>query len=237
MALTSHDDIPTEVLDGAVKEYSRDKVYVLTALVPRRRHGGRGAHLRRAGLPGLVGRAAGPGAHGVDGGQVLHRRLRLHLPPLRQAAAHPGLLHRRGSQALEHAVWRSNPVAMARSTTRAVDMTASAIIPGTRKSIGRRRAGGQHVDQREEDQEHHGDAEGEQHRLAPSRASAPARCGSGRPRPAHRRPGAGGRVDWSTATAGTSPVIGRQPQEHVLEALAPGAQVGQGQVVLGQPAR
>jgi cytochrome c oxidase subunit 4 len=32
MALTSHDDIPTEVLDGAVKEYSRDKVYVLTAL-------------------------------------------------------------------------------------------------------------------------------------------------------------------------------------------------------------
>jgi hypothetical protein len=32
MALTSHDQIPTEVLDGAVKEYSRDKVYVLTAL-------------------------------------------------------------------------------------------------------------------------------------------------------------------------------------------------------------
>jgi len=32
MALTSHDDIPTELLDGAVKEYSRDKVYVLTAL-------------------------------------------------------------------------------------------------------------------------------------------------------------------------------------------------------------
>ncbi len=32
MALTSHDPIPTEALDGAVKEYSRDKVYVLTAL-------------------------------------------------------------------------------------------------------------------------------------------------------------------------------------------------------------
>ena len=32
MALTSHDPIPTQVLDGAVKEYSRDKVYVLTAL-------------------------------------------------------------------------------------------------------------------------------------------------------------------------------------------------------------
>ncbi len=32
MALTSHDQIPTEVLDGAVKEYSRDKIYVLTAL-------------------------------------------------------------------------------------------------------------------------------------------------------------------------------------------------------------
>ena len=32
MALTSHDQIPTEVLDGAVKEYSRDRIYVLTAL-------------------------------------------------------------------------------------------------------------------------------------------------------------------------------------------------------------
>ncbi len=32
MALTSHDDIPTDVLDGAVKPYSRDKIYVLTAL-------------------------------------------------------------------------------------------------------------------------------------------------------------------------------------------------------------
>jgi cytochrome c oxidase subunit 4 len=32
MALTSHDEIPTDVLDGAVKPYSRDKVYVLTAL-------------------------------------------------------------------------------------------------------------------------------------------------------------------------------------------------------------
>ncbi len=32
MALTSHDPIPTEALDGAVKAYSRDKVYVLTAL-------------------------------------------------------------------------------------------------------------------------------------------------------------------------------------------------------------
>jgi hypothetical protein len=32
MALTSQDPIPTKVLDGAVKEYSRDKVYVLTAL-------------------------------------------------------------------------------------------------------------------------------------------------------------------------------------------------------------
>jgi hypothetical protein len=32
MALTSHDQIPTQVLDGAVREYSRDKIYVLTAL-------------------------------------------------------------------------------------------------------------------------------------------------------------------------------------------------------------
>ena len=32
MALTSHDPIPTSQLDGAVKEYSRDRVYVLTAL-------------------------------------------------------------------------------------------------------------------------------------------------------------------------------------------------------------
>jgi cytochrome c oxidase subunit IV len=32
MALTSHDEIPTELLDGAVKEYSRDRVYVLTAI-------------------------------------------------------------------------------------------------------------------------------------------------------------------------------------------------------------
>ena len=32
MALTSHDDIPTELLGGAVKEYSRDRVYVLTAI-------------------------------------------------------------------------------------------------------------------------------------------------------------------------------------------------------------
>ena len=33
MAVTSHDAVPTQLLDGAVKEYSRDKVYVLTALV------------------------------------------------------------------------------------------------------------------------------------------------------------------------------------------------------------
>lgn len=32
MAITSHDDVPTSVLDGAVKDYSRDKVYVLTAI-------------------------------------------------------------------------------------------------------------------------------------------------------------------------------------------------------------
>lgn len=32
MALTSHDQVPTQVLDGAVREYSRDKIYVLTAL-------------------------------------------------------------------------------------------------------------------------------------------------------------------------------------------------------------
>lgn len=32
MSLTSHDDIPTTVLDGAVRDYSRDKVYVLTAI-------------------------------------------------------------------------------------------------------------------------------------------------------------------------------------------------------------
>lgn len=32
MTITSHDDVPTTVLDGAVKDYSRDKVYVLTAL-------------------------------------------------------------------------------------------------------------------------------------------------------------------------------------------------------------
>lgn len=32
MAITSHDDVPTSALDGAVKDYSRDKVYVLTAI-------------------------------------------------------------------------------------------------------------------------------------------------------------------------------------------------------------
>jgi cytochrome c oxidase subunit 4 len=32
MSITSHDDVPTEVLDGAVKAYSRDRVYVLTAI-------------------------------------------------------------------------------------------------------------------------------------------------------------------------------------------------------------
>lgn len=32
MAITSHDPVPTQVLDGAVREYSRDKIYVLTAL-------------------------------------------------------------------------------------------------------------------------------------------------------------------------------------------------------------
>jgi len=31
--ISDHDPVPTTVLDGAVKEYSRDKVYVLTALV------------------------------------------------------------------------------------------------------------------------------------------------------------------------------------------------------------
>lgn len=33
MSVSTHDPVPTNVLDGAVKEYSRDKVYVLTALV------------------------------------------------------------------------------------------------------------------------------------------------------------------------------------------------------------
>lgn len=32
MTITSHDDVPTTALDGAVKDYSRDKIYVLTAL-------------------------------------------------------------------------------------------------------------------------------------------------------------------------------------------------------------
>ena len=32
MTITSHDDVPTSVLDGAVKDYSRDRVYVLTAI-------------------------------------------------------------------------------------------------------------------------------------------------------------------------------------------------------------
>ena len=32
MTITSHDPVPTSVLDGADKDYSRDKVYVLTAL-------------------------------------------------------------------------------------------------------------------------------------------------------------------------------------------------------------
>ena len=32
MTVTSHDNVPTTVLDGAVKDYSRDKVYVLTAI-------------------------------------------------------------------------------------------------------------------------------------------------------------------------------------------------------------
>lgn len=32
MSITSHDDVPTEVLDGAVKDYSRDRVYVYTAI-------------------------------------------------------------------------------------------------------------------------------------------------------------------------------------------------------------
>ncbi|HEY6530713.1 MAG TPA: cytochrome C oxidase subunit IV family protein [Acidimicrobiales bacterium] len=33
MSVSTHDPVPTNVLDGAVREYSRDKVYVLTALV------------------------------------------------------------------------------------------------------------------------------------------------------------------------------------------------------------
>jgi hypothetical protein len=33
MSFSEHDPVPTAVLDGAVREYSRDKVYVLTALV------------------------------------------------------------------------------------------------------------------------------------------------------------------------------------------------------------
>ena len=32
MTITSHDNVPTEVLDGAVTDYSRDKIYVLTAI-------------------------------------------------------------------------------------------------------------------------------------------------------------------------------------------------------------
>jgi cytochrome c oxidase subunit 4 len=32
MTITSHDNVPTEVLDGAVKDNARDKIYVLTAI-------------------------------------------------------------------------------------------------------------------------------------------------------------------------------------------------------------
>jgi len=32
MTITSHDDVPASTLDGAVKDYSRDRVYVYTAI-------------------------------------------------------------------------------------------------------------------------------------------------------------------------------------------------------------
>ena len=88
---------------------------------------------------------------------------------------------------------------------------------------------GQHVDQREEDEHRHRDAEREQQRLAVARASAPARAAAERqsplmvpvprPRSARRRLAAD--------------VVSRR--KHVLQALAAGAEVGERQVVLGQP--
>ena len=101
----------------------------------------------------------------------------------------------------------------------AVDMTARARTPGARKSTGSSPSMGSTSTTREEDEQAHGDAEGEQQRLAP---------------PQRQRgldPGLGGQG----GTAAHGRVLPGEAEEDVLEVLAAGPEVAQGQVALGQP--
>ncbi len=142
--------------------------------------------------------------------------------------------------------WRSKPVAMPRLTI-AVDMTARARMPGARNVTGCDDAGRfrQDVDEREEDQQPDGDAEGEEDRFAPAEGHGHLGPGLGLPGLDHvtrcgpaaaagtAREGSGRSGAGSEASGGGR--RGRQAQEHVLQAVAAGPQVGQWQVPFGQP--
>ena len=108
--------------------------------------------------------------------------------------------------------------------TIAVDITASARTPGREEVDRVAVAVGQHVDEREEHEQQHRDAERQQHRLAP-------------PQGEHELDRASARRPPPLDAASFAPSRLREAQEHVLEALAPGPQVGERQVVLGQPGR
>ena len=138
-------------------------------------------------------------------------------------------------------VWRSNPVAMARLTI-AVDMTARASTPGNRKSTGARRCRSGSTSTFEKNaRSSTGMANVKQHRLAPAQREQQLDAGlsaqqrardqaAPRSPPTVVAPSVASRLD-GRHLAGD----GGQPQEHVLEALATGPQVGERQVALGQP--
>ncbi len=122
--------------------------------------------------------------------------------------------------------WRSNPVAMPRLTI-AVDITARARMPGARKSTGSSVAGRAARRRGRRTRAAAPGCRGEQQRLAAAGGERQLHRGLGPQAAPHDAPGRPRRATGGARGAsarGPSPV---RRQEHVLEALAPGPQVGQ----------
>ena len=113
-------------------------------------------------------------------------------------------------------VERSKPVAMARLTI-AVDITARARMPGTRKSTGSSSRSG--VGSTSTVEKNQSSSTG---MAKVSSTDSPAAQGEEQ-------------LDPSLREDRLASGLARQSQEHVLEAVAPGPQVGQREVALGQP--
>ena len=129
----------------------------------------------------------------------------------------------------------------------ALDITARASTPGVRKStLSDTPAGsGQHVDQREEHEQQQRDDDADEQLLAVAQAERQLGAGLGgvgphRPAPRRERRPRRLAPPPSAARSAAQGGVGLggaagEAEEDVLQALAPGPQVGEGQVVLGQP--